>query len=373
MSKMLFVVPSLARAGAETQLVELINGLSGSDFKKHLFAFEKNLDLLPRVDGQNVAFHHNLRRSKYDLSASGAIARLIDSAAIDVVHCSLQIALLMGWLGLMRARRQPRLILALHTTLNRNRKAEWFDRAVYQWLMRRCTLVICVCEAQQTHWHKKFPFLRNRTRVIYNGVDTRYYEPRGFVNAATELRRGLGIPYGAVVFCHVAAFRPEKGHCILVEAFAHLLREDAAAYLLFAGDGVLRAEIEQQVEQLGIAANVRFLGSVADVRPLLAASECAVIPSTAETFSMAMLEAMAMELPVVATDVGGTCEAVLNGRTGLLIPPKDTQALTRALREMLLAADARQSMGAAARRLVEHRFTRDAMVRKTQALLESVV
>lgn len=373
MNKMLFVVPSLARAGAETQLVELVNGLSGSNCEKHLFAFERNLDLLPRVDEKNVAFHHNLRRSKYDLSTSGAIARLIDSAGIDVVHCSLQIALLMGWLGLMRARRQPRLVLALHTTLNRNRKADWFDRALYQWLMRRCTLVICVCEAQQAHWQKKFPFLRNRTRVIYNGVDTHHYARRGFVDAAAKLRRTLGIPSGAVVFSHVAAFRSEKGHYILIEAFANLLREDAAAYLLFAGDGVLRADVEQQVEQLGIAANVRFLGSVEDVRPLLAASDCAVIPSTAETFSMAMLEAMAMELPVLATDVGGAREAVLPGRTGLLVPPNDAFALTRALCEVLRGAEARQTMGAAARRMVERRFTRDAMVHETQALLESVV
>lgn len=373
MSKMLFVVPSLARAGAETQLVELVNGLNGADFGKYLFAFEKNLDLLPRVDGQHVVFHHNPRRNKYDLSASRAIARLIDSAGIDIVHCSLQIALLMSWMGLMRARRKPRLVLALHTTLNRNRKADWFDRALYQWLMRRCALVICVCKAQQTHWHKKFPFLRDRTRVIYNGVDTRHFSRCGFVNAAAELRRALEIPLQAVVFSHVAAFRPEKGHRILVESFAHLLRDGASAYLLFAGDGVLRTEIEQQAGQLGITANIRFLGSVADVRPLLAASNCAVIPSTAETFSMAMLEAMAMELPVVATDVGGTREAVLHGRTGLLVPPSDTPALTRALHEMLHAADARQSMGKAARRWAERRFTRDAMVRETQALLESVV
>lgn len=373
MSKMLFVVPSLARAGAETQLVELVNGLNSPEFEKHLFAFEKNLDLLPRVDGRNVAFHHDLRRGKYDLRASSAIARLIDSAGIDVVHCSLQIALLMGWLGLMRARRRPRLVLALHTTLNRNRKADWFDRALYQWLMRRCRLVICVCEAQQTHWQRKFPFLRNRTRVIYNGVDTNHYQRRSFVDAASELRRALGIPSGAVVFSHVAAFRPEKGHRILVEAFAQLLNTDATAYLLFAGDGMLRTGIEQQVRQLGITAHVRFLGSVTDVRPVLAAAECAVLPSTAETFSMAMLEAMAMQLPVVATDVGGTREAVFPGRTGLLVPPNDIHALAHALREMLQAVEVRQTMGTAARRLVERRFTRDAMVRETQALLESVI
>jgi glycosyltransferase involved in cell wall biosynthesis len=363
----LFVLPSLLRGGAEVQTVALVNGLSPAQFEKYLVTFE-------RIDTESVRFTHSPRRSKFDRSPAREIAHLIDERQIDVVHCSLQIAMLMGWLAVRYSSRTPKLIVALHTTLNRNLKNELFDRFLYQWMMRGCDKVICVCNAQEKHWQRKFPFLVGKTQVIYNGVDTEQFDPEVHQQAGRTLRQQLGISEQAKVICHIAGFRTEKGHAILLDAFGMLAQRNQDAFLLFVGDGVLRPEIEERVRKANLTNRVHFLGNLTDVRPALAASDCSVLASTAvETFSIAMLESLAMRVPMVATNIGGAAEAVLHGRTGLLVPAGDATAMADALCSMLEHHEERQAMGAAGRNLVMRDFSAANMNRETERMLTEVV
>lgn len=372
-TKVLFVLPSLSRAGAETQTIDLVNGLGSTRFEKHLVTFEKNLDQQERIDTKNVRFTHSPRRSKFDRSPAKEIGRIIDEQRIDVVHCSLQMALLMGWLAVRRSRRKPKLIVALHTTLNRNLKNELFDRLLYQWLMRDCDKVICVCRAQERYWLKKFPFLTGRTRTIYNGIDTEKFKPDNCRASGKALRDHLGIPIDAKVICHIAGFRPEKGHAILLEAFAMLAQGIPDTFLMFVGDGALRSKIEERVHTTNLTDRVYFLGNQKDVRPALSASDCSVLASTAETFSIAMLESLAMGVPMVASNIGGTSEAVVHGRTGLLVPAAEPMAMADALSYMLKHQEKRLAMGAAGRTLVMTEFTPRSMVNETECTLIEVV
>jgi glycosyltransferase involved in cell wall biosynthesis len=133
-------------------------------------------------------------------------------------------------------------------------------------------------------------------------------------------------------------------------------------------------QVRQQVEKLGVARRVAFLGSVADVRPVLAAADASVLASTSvETFSMAMLESMAMERPVIGSDIGGMSEAVVPGETGLLVRPGDVDGLREAVAALVADREARQRVGRAARAAVLERFGAETMVRRTRALLEAVV
>ena len=281
--KVLFVLPSLSRGGAEVQTVDLVNGLSPTQFEKCLVTFEKHLGQKDRIDTESVHFTHFPRRLKFDRSPAREIARLIDERQIDVMHCSLQIAMLMGWLAARYSSRKPKLIVALHTTLNRNLKNELFDRLLYQWMMRGYDKVICVCHAQEKYWQRKFPFLVGKTQVIYNGVDTEQFDPEVHQQTGRTLRQLLGISEQAKVICHIAGFRPEKGHTILLDAFGMLAKDNQNAFLLFVGDGVLRPEIEGQVWKANLTNRVHFLGNLTDVRPALAASNCSVLASTAES------------------------------------------------------------------------------------------
>jgi len=141
-------------------------------------------------------------------------------------------------------------------------------------------------------------------------------------------------------------------------------------YLLLAGDGVTKTLIEKQVKENQLANRVKFLGELADVRPVLAATDVTVLASTAvETFSMAMLESMAMEVPMVATDIGGLSEAIIPGETGDLVSPKDIDALVKALSYYVSNRDYAASIGAKARSLVIEKFSKKSMVQETERVL----
>lgn len=370
----LFIVPSLKRGGAEVQVVELVSGLHSANFSKHLFTFEPGLDLLDRLDRANVLLHHWPRTNKYDYRSILEIAKIIDRHSIDIVHCTLQMSLLRGWLGARLSKRKPKLVVTLHTTVNISKKAELLNLAVMQWLMRSCDKVICVCHSQEKHWLKKFSFLVGRTRVIYNGIDTDKFNPDSHRVFKKALRDQLGISYQATIFCHIAGFRPEKGHSILLEAFSMLALRDKNAFLLFVGDGSLRHEIEERVRKANLTSRIYFLGNLADVRPAIAASDCTVLASTAvETFSIAMLESLAMGVPMVATNIGGTAEAVLHGETGLLVPANKPAAMADALTYMLEHYEKRRAMGAAARDLVITNFSAAKMISETERTLTEIV
>ncbi|MCE7902429.1 MAG: glycosyltransferase [Gammaproteobacteria bacterium PRO9] len=372
--RVLFILPSLTRAGAEIQTVSLINGLDSRRFKKCLVVFEEQLDLLDRVDQDNVDFRHIKRQRKLDIPLAKTLASLIEREQIDVVHCSLQIAFFFGWCAVRLARRRPALVLALHTTKNRNRRNERFDRYVYQWMMRSADQVVCVCKAQRGAWIERFPFLRNRIQVVYNGIDTEWFRRDGMQEAAMRTRRGLGLSPEAFVITSVAAFRPEKGHAILSRAMQALLAQVPQAHLLLAGDGMLRPSIEAQVRELELTQHVHFLGSQPDVRPVLAASDVSVIASTAvETFSLAMLESLSMEVPVVASDIGGMSEAVRPGETGLLVEAGNARALSDALTRLANDPEARRAMARNGRRMVEREFTVESMLRETATVIEAAV
>ncbi|HHJ35543.1 MAG TPA: hypothetical protein ENJ87_07240, partial [Gammaproteobacteria bacterium] len=104
--KSLFLVPSLRRAGAETQALDLVNGLDNSLFEKHLFTFHRVLEQLDRLDRDHIQFYNYPRRYKFDLAPIRQMAQLIDREKIDVIHCTLQFSLLLAWLARLLSRRK---------------------------------------------------------------------------------------------------------------------------------------------------------------------------------------------------------------------------------------------------------------------------
>ncbi len=365
----LFILPSLSRAGAEIQTVELINSLPGSIYKKHLISFEKDIAIISLIDQSTVTYHHVARRSKFDFGLIRDINRIIFINDIDIINCSMQISLLVGWLSTRFLSKKPLLVNTLHTTIQRNNKLKIMDWILHQWLMRSCKKIICVCENQKLHWERKFPSIKRLTQTIYNGVDVSYFDPENQHILTWELRDKLELPDDAFVIAHIAAFRPEKGHRILLEAFKQVVAQNPRAYLLFAGDGVLRNVILEEVVSMGLKNNVRFLGSIADVRPLLGISNLSVIASVAvETFSIAMLESMSMKVPLVATNIGGTAEAIIPGVTGFLVQPNNVSELSAALLSSMKDEKQLKDFGVNARQSVINHFSSQVMVEKTNKL-----
>lgn len=362
----LIVVPALIRAGAETQAVSLANGLAEKGHSIHLCSFEPQLDQRDRISGK-VRFHHVLRKSKYDRTLIHRLAELIDRERISVVLGVLQFATLVGWLAARRSRLQPPVVAGVHTTINRGLKEELHDRLVYRRMLERLPAVVFVCEHQRNHWVRKYPALQSSSRVVHNGVAPERFLRQEFAEPARELRRKLDIPDDDVVFASVAAFRPEKGHKLLLDAFAQVREK---AWLILAGDGSLRSSMEAYAGNAGLSHRVRFLGSIPDTRPLIAASNATVLASTAvETFSMAMLESMAMEVPMIAPRIGGLPEAIINDETGLLFPIGNVTAMADCLRSVAERPQSAARMGRLARDKIIRNFTFEKMVTDSERVL----
>jgi glycosyltransferase involved in cell wall biosynthesis len=366
----LFVtVPSLIRAGAEIQAVSLANGLSTRSNTVHLCSLSDRNDLRDRIGGA-VTVHTFPRRSKFDRAPLGHMRSVVDEARIDVILGVMQFAAMVSWLASIRTYRKPPVVVGIHTTINVGLKEELQDRLIYRQILRRLPGIVFVCQNQREHWLRKFPELKDRAHVIYNGIDLDRYRRDGLERSALEVRDRLEIPADATVFTCVAAFRPEKGHENLLRSFSRL---DANAYLILVGDGVLRERIMRTAEELGINDRLRLVGNIPDVRPTIVASNATVLASTSvETFSLAMLESMALGVPMIATRIGGASEAIQDHENGLLCAPGDVAALAGHLRWIAEHRPEARSLGCEAARTARRRFGVDTMIANYEQVLGDI-
>ena len=169
------------------------------------------------------------------------------------------------------------------------------------------------------------------------------------VDAVTQVRHDLGIDDGVRVCLTVARLHEEKGHDVLFRAIPRIVEECGATVFLLAGDGPHRAAMERTVAEFGISEHVRFLGRRSDVPALLGLADVAALPSLAESFGFAALEAMSLGVPVVASATGGLPEVVSDGVTGIIVPMGDACALAAAVVRILKDRELAATFGRAGR------------------------
>jgi glycosyltransferase involved in cell wall biosynthesis len=208
-----------------------------------------------------------------------------------------------------------------------------------------------------------------RIRRIPNGVETGRFAPATPAERAA-LRARLGLPGGPLAL-YAGRLAPEKGVDVLLDAWSELSREDERATLCLVGDGPARAALEERARRLGLSGSVRFAGPSARVVDWLRAADAFALPSRTEGLSVALLEAMACGLAVVATDVGATAEAA--GPAGaLVVPPERPDALATALGRVLREPERARALGAAARTRVVEAFGIEAVAQRHLDLYREV-
>lgn len=244
----------------------------------------------------------------------------------------------------------------------------WYEtilRATAPW----ARLIICVSDAIRQDVVQSCPGVARRSVTVRNGVARSYLDQPGH---GSRIRAEWRCGDGPVVLV-VARLTEQKGHRYLLEALPALLAEWPSLTCLMVGAGDCRETLQQEAERLGVRAACRFVGTTDEVQDFYAAADAVVLPSLSEGFPFVLLEALAMSKPVVATAVNGVPEIVEDGRTGLLVPPRDPGALTRAIGRLLRAPSAAQQMACAGRAVVAARFTAERMVRDTEAALAGVL
>jgi glycosyltransferase involved in cell wall biosynthesis len=211
----------------------------------------------------------------------------------------------------------------------------------------------------------------SRITTILNAIDhTRFRRDPARV---ADARAALGLAAGNVAIGAVGRLEPQKRFDLLLEAFALMHRDDPQLRLIIAGDGSLKRQLEHQRDALGLADTVVFTGHVTDVIPVHHALDLFVQSSDYEGTPNAVLEAMAMQTPIVATDAGGTAELVHDGVHGRILPAGQLDRLVSGINAALKAPDQTRRMADSARRRVEGELSFESRCRRVEAVYQEVV
>ena len=210
----------------------------------------------------------------------------------------------------------------------------------------------------------------NKVVTIANGIDIEEHSKEIDIR---EKKREIGILDEDFIIGNVARLSGEKDHNNLLEAFFIVLQKFPNIKLVLVGDGPLRRELEDKAQRLGIKERTLFSGFRRDVPELLKTFDVFVLSSITEGTSMTILEAMAAGLPVVATNVGGNPEIVVNEKTGIIVPPKDPPALAEAIIRIMSDRNLAEAMGAAGRERVKKLYSSDRMVREYEELYQNIL
>lgn len=300
-----------------------------------------------------------------NLTAFLSFRRFLQTRRVDVLntHSSLD-----SWVGMLVWRtlaNRPRLVRTRH--LSTPVKDNWPTRCLYH----APQAIITTGEHTRELLARRLGVPRDHIFSIPTGISPAEFAPR---RPDPEMRRRLDIPTDALIIGSVAVLRSWKGHIYLLEALKELRREGLPAYLVLVGEGPYRVVIEEKVADLNLASWVRLAGYQEEVAPWLAIMDAVVLASYAnEGVPQALLQALAMEKPVVGTDVGGIPEVVLPGKTGLLTPPRDSQALARALRRLLTDPEYGRRFGRQGRQLAVENYSLEQMAQAVEQVYRAVV
>ena len=297
---------------------------------------------------------------------------LIEEEHVDIVHARSRAP---AWSALMASRRTGRpFVTTFHGVYNfSGRLKQWYNS-----VMARGDRVIATSDYIAQHIIENYGVDPARIRLIHRGVDVAAFDPRAVKpDRVIALAREWRVPDGVPVIMLPGRVTRWKGHQVLLHALARLGRRDILCLIVGPEDrkGRYRRELEGQVEALGLAGLVRFVGLCRDMASAYMLADVVVSASTdAEGFGRIAAEASAMGRPVVATDHGGARETIVPGETGWLVAPGDADALADALGQALaLLSREREVLGLRAQAHIRARFTKDSMCAATLALYAEIL
>ncbi len=342
--KVLLAINALYHGGAEAQLMHLAVGLAESGHEVTLCCIDDTyveLGRLERAGVEVVALHAGSRLQR--LLALPGLTRLARRS--EIVHCTIWDASLWGRIAAILARR-PVVVAdhstdrSIHTSASGASRESWI--ALHNRLLDPFTYATVSCALPQRQVLLDEGVSAEKIVYIPNGLPLS--ELKGAA-AGGPSRTELGLPEDAPTIVQIGVFREEKNQLGALDVVAAVREAGIDAQLVFVGDGWTTEEVEARAAELG-AEWAHFLGFRSDVPALLRLADLMLQPSLADAMPMTVLEAMALKVPVVATDVGDIA-AMLDGRAGLCVPPGDTEGLARACTELLADPERRRAMGEA--------------------------
>ncbi|MCI5140150.1 MAG: glycosyltransferase [Candidatus Electrothrix sp. ATG1] len=331
--KVLHLISSRGLYGAERIILNLIGSTDRTRFIPSLALLQvegyPNMELIEAVQAKGAQGHVITCRKWVDLEAVGQTRELIRRENIALVHCHEMKGRLYGLLAAMGT--PARLITTNHNWIRSDVLVTCFESLDAFYIRFFPKIVAVSPEVRQLM--RRYLTPAKKMQVIINGIDMQEF--RKDQQAREKIRREFHIAPETQLIGAFGRISPEKGQKYFLAAAAQVLKVFPEARFLIVGDGFQGEEMREYTVALGISKAVIFAGFRSDVAALYSALDIFVLPSLLEGTPMALLEAMATELPVIASDVGGVGRIIRHGENGLLVPSADANALAAEIRKLL--------------------------------------
>jgi glycosyltransferase involved in cell wall biosynthesis len=367
-----FVASTFQVGGAENVMYNLITRLPKNRFDSRLFFLKEAGPIGEELYQQGIPAEAHLLGAGSDPYAVFRLSSRLKKFKPHILFClDHRNAVILGMLA-AKLSGSPRCIIASHSTgrFGRSRNFSLIERM----FVKRADRFVALSRAHADYSRDIEGIDGGKIAIIENGIDVAKYSSAGDGTLA-EIRRTIGLSPGDRVVLMVAVLRPEKAHEALLNAAKRLIAAHSSLKFLIAGDGPRYDELKRLTRDLRLEENVFFLGLRRDVAALLHLSHVLVLPShpVVETLPLAVLEAMAAGVPVVASAVGSIPEVIEDGVSGRLIPPADAVALAAAVEELLRDEALAERITKNARRVVADTYSIEKMVDKYIYMFEDLV
>ena len=360
---MLQLVNGFAIGGGEMKVLELVQRLDNDRYNITACSVGQGgpLEAEFRKTVERVEIFD--KKSTFDFSLVTKVARLMKELEIEILQTTLFYADVIGAYAAYLAK-VPVVVSWEPVTGPFAFRHYWS----YKLAMQKIDRVVAVSEDIRQRVIRERNLAPEKVMTIHYGVDL-----EKFAAEDQKLTRAdIGVSDDHFVLGSVARFDYPKGHKYLIEAAPGIVQRFPNARFVFVGDGPLRQEVEQQIEQLGLTENFVLLGFRRDVKQLLGLFDLFILPSLSEGLPNAVLEAMACSNPVVATAVNGVVEVVADGETGFLVPPQNPSRMTEAVIKMLASPEKMKGMGRKGRERVADHFSVEQQISKFEELYYSL-
>lgn len=372
----LYIIDNLEFGGGEMVFSQLINRLCRDKYKVTVACLPTGI-FMERIKGSGASIKPVDMSNKFNFKVILQMVNLMKEQNIDIVHSQGARAEFFSRLAAKLA--------GVHIIVSTvAMPVEGFDvnpikKFIYTVLNRftECFVdrFIVVSEALDKVMRERHRIEPQKLVTIFNGIETDEYSipDEEVMCGKSRLREELGLENNVPVIGAIGRLVWQKGFEYFIDVIPEVLKEFKEARFLIVGEGPLENKLKVKSKKLKVDDKVIFTGFRNDIKEILASIDIFVMPSLLEGLPMILLEAMAMGKPIIATDIEGIKEILENGRTGLLVPPRDPQALSEAIGDLLIHKDKARQIGLAARKAVEERFGVDIMVQKVEGAYEELL
>ena len=364
--RVLHILANLGAGGAERMAVHIVRGLNRHRFEPAVVAFSGRLgsDLEQQLDEDGIKTWFLGKEPGFGWRTYHRLHRVFKEFRPDIVHTHVHV---MRYAFPSLVYFKPRLMVhTVHNIAGREiePRARWLQRLAY----RQGVIPVAVAREVAASLERLYGIAG--CRVVWNCIPTDLYASPQTTRAAWRAKQGFSEE--DILFVCVARFAPQKNHELLINAFAKGPASDPRAHLVLAGEGTLRAQVQERVNKLGLTSRVHFIGLRTDVPDVLGAADVFVLSSDYEGNPLAVIEAMAAGLPIASTAVGGVPELLENGKEGFIVQPGRAEQLSEAMVTLLKDGKLRRAMGAAAAARAKDKFDVSAMIRAYEELYSEI-